>query len=92
MAQRGNLMLMEMKLLRMLKLRYGILIQIHLQSIFQLMILNFSLKAADSNRVEPIKIVDSDNGGFDLKLISRKEDTQVRLVLGEKQINQYCLF
>ena len=81
MAQRGNLMLMEMKFLRMLKLRYGILIQIHLQSIFQL---NFLLKAADSNRVEPIHIVDSDNGGFDLKLISRKEDTQVRLVLREE--------
>ena len=91
MAQQGYLMLMEMKLLRMRKLRYGIFIQIYLQSIFQLLILNFLLKAADSNRVEPIKIVDSDNGGFDLKLISRKEDTQVRLVLREKQINEYCL-
>ena len=31
----------------------------------------------DPNVVVPIKIVDSGSGGFDLDLISRKEDTQV---------------
>ena len=31
----------------------------------------------DPNAVVPINIVDSGSGGFDLNLISRKEDTQV---------------
>ena len=42
-----------------------------------LLITYFSSEEAASDAVEPIKIMDDGNGGFDLNLISRQEDTQV---------------
>ena len=34
----------------------------------------------DKDEVQPIKIIDDGNGGFNMDLISRREDTQVNLL------------
>ena len=43
------------------------------------------VQETDPNEVVPIKVVDSDNGEFVLNLISRQEDTQVRIKTEDKK-------